>query len=232
MPPAFVPQLTWTFFAVDLAGVFAGALAGALTAERRHEYDVIGVAGVALAAGVGGGLLRDTLLQHGTPLALTNPTYLLTVLVAVGLAWFFGWRAGARSEKAILFMDALALGWYAVSSTLRTQDAGLGLLPCLLLGVIGAVGGGICRDLLSGETPRTFRAGELYAVAALAGSATFLALRAAPLPRPIPDLVGAAVGSGIRLLSLRFGWRAPLPPRAPASATAPTGGSRAEGHLD
>jgi len=221
MPPAFVPHLTWTFFAVDLIGVFAGALAGALAAERRHEYDLIGVAGVSLAAGVGGGLLRDTLLQHGTPVALVNPTYLLTVLVAVVLAWFFGWRAGARSEKAILVMDALALGWYAVSSTLRTEDAGLGILPCLLLGVIGAVGGGICRDLLSGETPRTFRAGELYAVAALAGSATFLALRLGHVPRPIPDLIGAAVGSGLRLLSLRFGWRAPLPPRAPTNPGVP-----------
>jgi uncharacterized membrane protein YeiH len=210
---AFVAHLSWGFLVIDLLGVFAGALSGALAANRKADYDVVGVAALALAAGVGGGLLRDTLLQAGTPVALTNPSYLLTVLAAVGVASFFGWLVGPRSERLIQTIDALALGGFAVSSTLRTQNAGLGLLPSLLLGVGGAAGGGICRDLLSGEVPRIFRRGELYAVAALAGCAAFLLTRWLGLPRPLTDLVGATVGSGMRLLSLRFHWIAPAPYR-------------------
>lgn len=199
------------FYVVDLAGVFAGALAGTLTARRLRDYDVVGVAALALASGVGGGILRDTLVQQGTPLALTNPSYLLTTLLAFGVGWLFGNALGPRVQRAILVIDAVALGWFAVASSLRCLDAKLGTLPVLLLGVIGAVGGGLMRDLLSAQTPSIFRRGELYALAALAASATFVLLETLHTPRLLNNLMGASVGAGLRMLSLRYGWQAPRP---------------------
>lgn len=199
------------FLFLDLAGVFTGAVAGALVARRKPDYDVVGVGALALASGLGGGLLRDTLLQRGTPVALTHPTYLLLVLSGFALAWFFGGLLGPGQLRVISIVDALSLGWFAVASSLRTFEAGLGPLPILLLGVVGATGGGLSRDVLGGDVPSIFRKGELYALAALAASATWLALQLLAVPRLFADLAGVSVGAGVRLLSLRFGWRAPLP---------------------
>src|SRR3954453_6282727 len=74
------------FFALDLTGVFANALLGGVIA-RRERLDPIGFAALAVMSGLGGGLIRDTLLQHGTPVALTDPAYLLIAFAGAALTF-------------------------------------------------------------------------------------------------------------------------------------------------
>src|SRR5262249_59217312 len=102
----------------------------------------------------------------------------------------FGHRIGKSTERVILFVDAAALGLFAVAGSTRAIDAGLSYLPALLLGVTTAVGGGCIRDVLSGRTPKIFERGELYAIAAAFGATMFLLCHALQLPRAASTALG------------------------------------------
>lgn len=194
---------TW-FDVVDLVGVFIGAVTGTLVA-RRFKYDITGIWALALVTGLGGGMIRDVLLQAGPPLALVELRYLPTVLVATGVGAVFGPHLEPL-KRAILVADAFSISVFAVAGTLRTFDTGFGVWPAVLLGVITAVGGGMIRDVMTGTTPPIFQRGELYAFAALGTSLTVVVLRELDVTRGVIIFAAIAVGVGLRLGSNRFGW--------------------------
>ncbi len=198
-----VDATTW-FDVIDLVGVFIGGLTGTLVA-RRHGYDITGIWALALVTGLGGGMIRDVLLQAGPPLALVEPRYLPTVLVATGVGAVFGPRVESL-KRTILVADAFSISVFAVAGTLRTFDTGFAAWPAALLGVITAVGGGMIRDVMTGTTPPIFQRGELYAFAALGTSLAVVVLRELDVARGMVILVAIAVGVGLRLGSVRFGW--------------------------
>lgn len=192
------------FELVDLTGVFIGALTGALVA-RRLRYDIMGHWALGLVSGLGGGIIRDVLLQDGPPLALVQPAYLPTVLAATLVSALFGSRLD-RLRKTIVVVDAFAIAAFAVAGSLRALDVGLGFWPAMLLGVITAVGGGVIREVLVGETPTIFRRTELYALAALGTCLTVIVLWELGSPRELIVLVGIAFGTFLRLGSVHWGW--------------------------
>ena len=192
--------------AFDLAATFLFAISGALAA-RRKGYDLVGVSGLALATGLGGALLRDGLfLEAGPSAVLRDGRYLAAVVAGVAVALLFA-RLLHRLGLLLGLADALGLGAYAVFGTEKALDSGLPLLPAALVGTVNAVGGGLLRDVLVREEPLMFRPGEFYALAALAGIATHLALLPTGLAPSLAGLAGVAVAFAVRLLSLRLGWR-------------------------
>lgn len=193
--------------ALDLAATLVFAATGALVA-RKKGFDVVGVAVLALTAGLGGALLRDGLfLQAGPPAVIRDGRYLVAVLAgAAAGAWF----ATHLHRLALLFQlaDALGLGLYAAVGAQKATEAGLPFLGALLVATVNAVGGSVLRDLLIREVPLLFRPGEFYALAAIVGGAAFLLLARVV---GVPDLVAAFAGIGLtfalRVASLRLGWR-------------------------
>lgn len=192
------------FEIVDLLGVFVGALTGALVG-RRYRYDIMGHWFLALASGLGGGIIRDVMLQAGPPLALTEPTYLPAVVLATATAAFFGQRID-QLKRAITFLDAFALANFAVAGTLRTLDTGLGIWSAIVLGIMTAVGGGVLRDMMIGQTPAIFQKAELYGLAALGACLAVALFRELGSPREITAVIGISIGLFLRLGSLRWGW--------------------------
>jgi uncharacterized membrane protein YeiH len=209
LPIKNLARIDQLFFLIDFLGVFVGALGGALAAirETRYRYDLVGVTGLALSSALGGGITRDIILQHGPPLAFVDVRYLLTALAGAIIGRMFAARIGRNTERAIILVDAAALGLFAVSGSTRALDAGLRRLPALLLGGVTAVGGGSLRDVLSGRAPKIFERGELYAIAAAFGSAAFLSCDWLKFNREISTAVGASCGFGLRMLALRFNWQ-------------------------
>lgn len=207
LPIAKVPIDT-LFSLVDFLGVFVGAFGGALGAVRdtRYKYDLVGVTGLALASALGGGITRDLILQKGPPLAFADVRYLITALAGAVIGMLFAQKIGKNTERAVIFIDAAALGLFAVSGSTRALNNGMTILPAFLLGVTTAVGGGCIRDVLSGRTPKIFERGELYAIAAAFGAAMFLACDVLKLPREVSTIVGSLCGFGLRLLALRYHW--------------------------
>lgn len=192
------------FDVVDLTAVFIGALTGALVA-RRLRYDITGHWTLALVSGLGGGIIRDVLIASGPPLALTEPAYLPVVLVATVVSALFGSRLD-QLRKTILVIDAISVANFAVAGSLRALDAGLAVWPTILLGVVTAVGGGVIREVMIGETPTVFRRSELYAMAALGTCIAVVLLRHLGSPRGITVIACMAFGTFLRLGSVRWGW--------------------------
>jgi uncharacterized membrane protein YeiH len=197
------------FHYFEIAAISLGALGGALSLrrERRSKYDVIGLLGLGLLSGVGGGVVRDVLLGDGPPLALLHPSYLAYALSGAIIAIFFGHNIGPRMLATMNIVDALALGLFTVAGSTRAMNAGLGFLPCLMLGVTTAVGGGSLRDLLSGRSPAIFQEGELYALVSTVSAAAFLGVQRLGVPVNRAAGIGTLVGFGLRLLAIRYGWR-------------------------
>ena len=204
---ARISSVFFHFF--EIAAISLGALGGALALRRQRKstFDVIGLLGLGLISGVGGGMVRDVLLADGPPLALQHPSYLAYALCGAASAILFGHNVGPRMLATMNIVDALALGLFTVAGSTRAMSFGLGFLPCLMLGVTTAVGGGALRDLFSGNAPSTFKEGELYALVATVAAATFLLVQRLGVPVNRAAIIGTVVGFGLRLLAIRYGWR-------------------------
>jgi uncharacterized membrane protein YeiH len=191
--------------AIDLAAAFFIAITGGLVAMRKG-YDFVGVFFLALVTGLGGGLLRDGLFLQQTP-AVIAPHYLLTIIAATVISLVFGEKLN-RFAFTFMLVDALGLGLFAMAGTQKALSVGLSWIPAILVGVVNAVGGGLIRDMMSGEEPLIFRPGEFYAAASFIGSAlfVFLVLSLGISVEPA-ELTSIAVIILIRVASVRFGWK-------------------------
>jgi uncharacterized membrane protein YeiH len=198
------------FRLLDLLGVAAGAASGALAARRQDGFDLVGVLGLAFACGLGGGLLRDLLLDKGTPVALTDALYLPTVITAAIVVSVIAGEPGPKILRSITILDSLAVGFFAVASTQRARQLGVTVPAQLLIGVLGGSGGALLRDILTARTPEIFRHGELNALAALAAAAVFL-LADEVMATTSAMVVGLVVGFALRAAAIRFGLRGPAP---------------------
>jgi uncharacterized membrane protein YeiH len=194
---------------LDLIGIFAFALSGAVLGVRR-EFDVVGMAVLATVTAVGGGLIRDVLLDASPPAALVNPWWLLLPLVATGLTFFFHPQV-QRMRRAVLVFDAVGLGVFCATGTVKAAEHGVHPVAAVLVGSLTGVGGGLVRDVLAGVTPSVLhRNSRLYAVPAIAGCAA-VALAAEFGTVSIWVQAAAAAGiCGLRLLALWRGWVAPV----------------------
>jgi len=158
----------------DLAATFAFGLTGALAAIKRG-YDIVGVFFLALATGLGGGLIRDGVFlpeRTATPL-LTDPRYVELIVAATVAGALFGGRT-KRFHRLIAVIDALGLGAYAAFGTEKALAAGLAVPAAILVGVINAAGGGLLRDIITREEPLVFKPGQFYVLTAVAGAVTFV----------------------------------------------------------
>ncbi|MDT0630823.1 TRIC cation channel family protein [Rubrivirga sp. S365] len=193
---------------LDFVGTFVFAASGALRGVQ-HRLDLLGVAVVAVATGVGGGLVRDVLLGATPPAALVDERYLVVCLAGAALA-----AAAAatlvRLRPAVQLADAVGLGVFAAMGAAKGAAFGLGPLGVILMGGLTATGGGVIRDVLVLEVPSVLRH-DLYATAALAGGAVYAGGAALGIASEVGLGAAAAVATGLRLLAMWRGLRLPRP---------------------
>ncbi|HET7476322.1 MAG TPA: TRIC cation channel family protein [Dermatophilaceae bacterium] len=194
------------FRVLDLAGVFANAVLGGVIA-RRERLDPIGFATLAVLSGLGGGLIRDVVLQHGTPVALTDYAYLFTAFAGAAASYLANVQ-GPVWNRLWPVVDAVALGCWATAGAAKTLAVGLGWLPALLLGVVTAVGGGAVRDVVLRRVPGVLGGNTLYATAALAAAAALVVLNRAGHPTA-GSVAGLVVGAGLCLVARWRNWILP-----------------------
>lgn len=198
---------------LDLSGIFVFAISGALVAVRRR-LDVFGALVLAGTTGLGGGFLRDVLIDATPPAALSDWRYLLVPVLA-GLLTFAFHPAVGRAERVVTLFDAAGLGLFCVTGAVKALEHGLGPVPAALMGMVTGIGGGIARDLLAGRTPAVFSS-ELYATPALLGATWAVLATLGGFPELAVTVPGALLCFGLRILALWRDWKAPLP-RGPAS---------------
>ncbi|TVL94254.1 trimeric intracellular cation channel family protein [Streptomyces sp. SAJ15] len=193
---------------LDLAGIFVFAISGALLAVRKN-FDVFGMAVLAEATALGGGLLRDLVIGAVPPAAFTDLGYFLMPLVATVLVFFLHPQV-ERINGAVLVFDAAGLGLFCVAGTTKAYEYGLSLTFSAVLGLVTAAGGGVLRDVLANEVPSLLRWDrDLYAVPAIVGSTMAALLIHFEQLNAVNSSIAAATAFVLRLLAMRFGWRAP-----------------------
>jgi len=199
-----------TFLVLDLAGTFAFALNGALTAIRVARLDIVGVITLGMFTALGGGMLRDILLDALPPATFRDWRYLTVAAVGSLVAFAFG-RSLDRLAMPILVLDAAGLSLFAVSGAVKSLDFGVGFAQAVILGAVTAVGGGTLRDVLIREVPAVLSSG-LYAIPALVGAFVLVAGDRAGVPEFTAAVVGAALCFVIRMFGVHFDIDAPGPP--------------------
>lgn len=196
------------FDVVDLAGVLANGVLGGAVA-RQLRMDPVGFIVLALTSALGGGVLRDTLLQEGTPVALTNPAYLITALAGAFIAYAIELK-GKWANRFLIVIDAFALGCWAATGTAKALAVDLEWLPAILIGVATAVGGGMIRDIVVGRVPAIFGGNTLYATGALVAAVEMAVLYNLGLQN-VGMGVAIATAAVLCILARRRGWRLPGP---------------------
>lgn len=196
------------FRAVDVLGVIANGLLGAIVA-RRMRFDLVGFLVIAMLSGLGGGIIRDLMLNV-IPVALTDPAYLSGAFGAAIIGYLIPLR-GKWLSRGLALADVLAVGCWTATGTIKALGSGLGVLPSLLLGVTTAVGGGMTRDVLIGRIPAVFGGNTLYATLAVVGAVPAWLLTEAGMS-DLGMSVSIITCSVLGLLSRRYGWQLPGAP--------------------
>jgi uncharacterized membrane protein YeiH len=201
------------FLVLDLTGVFAFALNGALTAIKIVRLDIVGVITLGMLTALGGGILRDIILDALPPATFSDWRYLAVAALGSLVAFACGRRLDGWAMP-IMVLDAAGLSLFAVSGALKGLDFGVGFAQAVILGAITAVGGGTLRDVLVREIPTVLSSG-LYAIPALAGALVLVGADQLGVSEVPAAITGALICFVIRMLGVRYDIDAPGPPRPP-----------------
>ena len=201
---------------LDYLSVFIFALTGALVASRA-QLDLVGFLFIAALTAVGGGTVRDVLLNRDVVFWVANPWYLATASAAAVLVFFTAHLLESR-RRAIDWLDAGALAVAVPAGVGVAIALGHGPMVVLIMGMVTGAFGGLLRDVVCNEVPLVLRQGELYLSAAFAGALVAILTRAVLGPTPWALIACAAVTFLLRAGSMAFGWRLPVyksrPPRS------------------
>lgn len=203
-----------SFTTIDLIAASTNALNGALLARRPDHYKqftIVGILLMALLGGLGGGITRDVLLAK-IPAAISNPAY-LTLALGFGLVgYFLAYGEGQLFREGFFqFMTAFSLPWYAIVGAQAGVKAGLPVLGCLFLALIGPTAGRYYIDITSGKTAKQFIRSEWFIGTALLTGLVWILVYQAGAGTWWAAGIAFAVGFSFRLLALFYGWEEPLP---------------------
>ena len=196
-----------SLYLFDLIGGGVFAVSGALAAVRRR-LDLIGVVVAAAATAVGGGTIRDVLLDRRPIFWLTDARYLVVIIVAsIATMLYVRW---ARVPGITLDVaDALGLALFTVTGAQVAERAGMPAITCVLLGTMSGAAGGVIRDVLLAQVPHVLQRGSLYATAAIVGATFYLVLINLGMSPGVASLAGMACVAALRLAAIV--WRLELP---------------------
>jgi len=200
------PSPEFVLYVLDLFGTAVFAVSGALAAGRRH-MDLFGALVIAAVTAIGGGTVRDLILDRHPVFWIRDLRYLAVIAGAGGLTFAYTsvFRPPRQSLEAA---DAFGLAVFSVVGARVALDAGTPLVIVVLMSAITATVGGMVRDVLCGETPLILQE-EIYATAALGGGALYLGLRASALPDAVVMALTITAVAGVRLAALQ--WKLHLP---------------------
>jgi uncharacterized membrane protein YeiH len=191
---------------LDLFGVVVFAFSGALMAGR-YKLDPFGVIVLSAVTAIGGGTIRDVILQ--TPVFwIKNPIYLYVIIATAILTIIFIRCPKRIPKRFLLISDAFGLALYAVLGTEKALSLGAVVPVAIVMGTITGVAGGMIRDVLCNVIPMILRK-EIYATAAILGGALYTLFRYMAVPEYIAVIIAILGALMLRLAAIY--WRVTLP---------------------
>ncbi|WP_137702477.1 trimeric intracellular cation channel family protein [Marimonas lutisalis] len=193
---------------LDFAAVLVFALTGALAASRA-QLDIVGFAFVACLTAVGGGTVRDLLLDRNPVFWVAEPTYIAIACAAAVVVFFTAHRMESR-YRWLTWFDAFALAVAVPAGVSLALDMGQSAPVVIIMGMVTGCLGGLMRDVVCNEVPLVLKQGELYASAAFAGACGAVAVSAAGMGAAAALVVCAGLTLALRAGSVGLGWRLPV----------------------
>lgn len=188
-------------YPLELLGTFVFAISGAL-AVRDKEHDVFGAGFTGFVTAIGGGTLRDLLLDSHPLVWIGDIHFLYAILLGVLAAFVFP-KILSRLRKTMFLFDTLGIAFFTVLGVEKSLSLGVRPEIAAIMGMFSAVMGGVIRDTLVNEIPILFRK-EIYASACLAGAILYLILNYFGLHRDINLLISISLIISIRLVAVRY----------------------------
>lgn len=195
------------FYLSDLFGVAVFAITGALMAGRK-SMDLFGVLVIAIITALGGGTLRDLILDNHPVSWIRNDTYILVASIAAVGTVLWVRLTQPIHERGLLIADAFGLAVFTVIGTEVALQHNVPYSTALIMGVMTGVAGGVMRDVICNEIPLIFQK-EIYATACLLGSLVFIVLRELQTPHWLDTGIAMLTVLLTRLAAIR--WHLSLP---------------------
>jgi uncharacterized membrane protein YeiH len=192
---------------LDLFGTVVFAMTGALVA-RKKQMDIFGVVVVALVTALGGGTLRDLLLDASPVFWMADPIYIIMGIVGVILTAILV-TLNFIPARLLLLADAIGLAVFTVIGSQVALSHNIHWLIAIIMAVMTSVAGGVIRDVLTGEIPLILRR-EIYASASLLGAIAFVGLSIVGIPQTFVTVIAFTLTLSLRLIAIWRGWSLPL----------------------
>lgn len=206
-----------TQFLIEIIGTVAFASSGAMVAIRKR-LDLFGVLVLGATTAVGGGIIRDIILNITPPGSFQNPVYFVLAAVTVGVLflicylhpYFLDMEFLENYEKLMNVLDAIGLGAFTVLGAQKAIEAGYAdyRFMAIFLGVVTGVGGGLLRDMMAGITPYILKK-HIYACASIVGAMFYIYTRSF-MPEALAMFLGAVLVVAIRMLATKYRWNLPV----------------------
>lgn len=194
------------FYFLDLMGTAAFAISGGLFAMKK-KMDSFGVFIIAFVTAVGGGTLRDVLINADRITWMADLTYIYVIVIAVLFAIILRKHISYLSKSLFLF-DTIGLGIFTITGTEIGLQNDLKPIICMSLGMITATFGGVIRDTLSNEIPLIFHK-EIYATACIIGAGAFLVMNSYHIDENLNYILTTLMVIAVRLVAVKFKLQLP-----------------------
>jgi uncharacterized membrane protein YeiH len=188
-------------YVLDILGTFAFAISGALVALDK-KFDIFGVIIIAFVTAVGGGMLRDVLINAHPINWIGDLNYLYIIFFAVLFTFLFKSKIAHLSKTMFLF-DTIGISVFTLLGLQKGLSYDLHPIISIIMGMISAVFGGVLRDVLTAKIPLIFEK-EIYASACLAGGITYLILNYFKVDENVNFIISAIIIASIRAIAVKF----------------------------
>ncbi|MBT8101421.1 MAG: trimeric intracellular cation channel family protein [Gammaproteobacteria bacterium] len=193
-------------YLLEMLGTAAFAVSGALAASRKN-MDIFGFCVLALMPAVGGGTIRDIIIDRVPVFWISDNRYIAVAIIAALIVFFTSYKPGSR-RRILVWMDALGLALFAALGTEICLQHDTGPLVAIMLGVTTAVTGGMIRDIICNEIPLILSR-EIYATAAFIAAVCYVLADKAGFDQPVSLGVAVIAGFAIRAFGIKYNWSLP-----------------------
>jgi uncharacterized membrane protein YeiH len=195
-------------YVLQLLGVAVFAASGAIAAGRK-KMDLLGIAVIALVTAVGGGTIRDVVLDREV-FWIRRPEYVAVCLAAAAAIVIYT-RFKRPPENTLNVADALGLALFTIGGAQIARESDVNAMTVIIMGTMTGVAGGVIRDILSAEIPVVLRQGQLYASAAIIGTVIYLGLEYVHVAEAVAAIAGMVAVVVVRFLSVFWDIELPVP---------------------
>jgi len=194
-------------YVLEIVGTFAFAISGALAMKDQKHQDWFGASFTAFISAIGGGTIRDILLDSYPLVWVNDITFIYAIMAGILVTFvFYKYLVGLR--KTLFFFDTWGIALFTIVGTEKVLHLGVRPEIAAIMGVFTAVMGGVIRDVMTNEIPIIYGK-EVYATACLAGACVYLVLDRFEIDRNVSFITASMVIIVIRILAVRFQWSVP-----------------------